>query len=94
MEIRSDQSKGKIKSISPYRSPSTSRKLSRSASLKYEVEHPSPKSPSDTQPILSPAFYQNSPEVQSLIEKLERVSISTEKPETSQTSEISISPYL
>ena len=83
MEIRFDQSKGQSKSLSPFRSISTSSKLSRSSSLKSEVDHPSPKSPNDTQPILSPDFHQNSPEVQSLIEKLERVSISTENPKTS-----------
>ena len=70
MEKISDQSKGQSKSLSPSRSPSTSRKLSRSSSLKSEVDHPSPKSPSDTLPILSPNSHQASPEVQPLIENL------------------------
>lgn len=91
MERNYDQSKGQSKSISPSRSPSTSLKLARSTSLKYEVEHPSPKSPSHTQTILCHDFHQNSPEVQYLIGNLERLSISSEKPKTSQSSEISIS---
>ena len=75
MSRRSDQSKSQTKSLSPSRSPSTSRTFSRSKYLRYEVEHYSPKSPSETQLILSPDFHQNSLEVQSLIENLERVSI-------------------
>ena len=63
MERRSDQSKGQSKSLSPSIYPSTSKKLDRYTSLKYEVEHPSPKSPSDTQPIISLDSHQNSPEV-------------------------------
>ena len=63
MEKRFDQYNGQYKSLSPSRSPSTSRKLSRSSSLKSEFDHLSPKSPSDTQPILSPDSHQTSPEV-------------------------------
>ena len=91
MERRSDQSKGQSKSLSPSRSPSTSRKLSSSTSLKFEVEHHSPKFHSDNKPIISPDFHQNYPEVQYLIENLERVSISTENYENSQSSKISVS---
>ena len=67
MERRSSQSKVQSKSLSPYISPSTSRKFARSKYLRSEVEHPSPKSLSDTQPILSHDFYQDSIEVQYLI---------------------------
>ena len=90
MEKIHDQSK----SLSPSRSPSTSRKSSGCSSLKFEFDHPSPKSPSDTQPIPSHNSHQASPEVQSLIEKLERVSIISEKHETSQSFEISVSSSL
>ena len=94
MEKISEQSKGLSKSLSPSRSPSTSIKLSRFSSLKSEVDHPSPKSPSDTQPILSPDSHQASPEVEYLIGNLERVSISAENLESSQISDISISSSL
>ena len=94
MQKMFDQSKSQSKSLSPSRSPSTSRTIARSKSLRSEVEHPSPKSPSETQPILSPYFHQNSSKVQSLIEKLERVSIYVENPRTSQSSEIIVSSSL
>ena len=84
MEKISDQSKGRSKSLSP----------SRSSSLKSGVDHPSPKSPSDTQPIISPDSHQNYPESHSLIEKLEKVSISAEKPESSHKSDINTSSSL
>ena len=63
MERRYDQSKSQSKSLSPSRSPSNSRTLARSKSFRSEVEHPSRKSPSDTQPILSPDSHQDSLEV-------------------------------
>ena len=94
MERRPDQSKHQLNSLSPSRSTSTSITLDRSKYLRSEVEHPSPKSPSETQPILSPDFHQNPPEVHYFIENLERVSISTEKPKTSQTSKIIVSSSL
>ena len=75
MAQRSDQSKGQSTKFSPSRSLSTSRKLSISSSINSKVDHPSPKSPSETQTILFPEIHQHSPEVQSLIENLEKVSI-------------------
>ena len=60
MEKISDKYKGISMSPSPSRSPSNSRKLSRSSSLNFEVDHPSPKSPSDTQPVIFPDSHQAS----------------------------------
>ena len=92
MERIYDQSKSQSNSLSPSRSPSTSRTLARSKSLRSEFEHPSHKSPSETQPILS--LSPKAPEVQSLIGNLERVSIFAEKAESCQISNISISSSL
>ena len=63
MEKISNQSKGQSKCLSPSRSASTSIKLSRASSVKFEVDHLSPKSPSDNLTILFPKFHQDSPEV-------------------------------
>ena len=57
MAQRFDKSKGKSKGLSPSRLRSTSRKLSRYSSINSEVDHPSPKSPSETQAILFPEIH-------------------------------------
>lgn len=82
------------KSRSPFRSPPTYGSPSRTTTLRSEVEQPSPKSPSESQRIPSSEYNLEYPEVQTLIEKLEKISISAEKPAKSQSFEGSVSSVL
>lgn len=89
----------KIKKIhpnsrSPSRSPPTSWSPSKITILRSEVEQSSPKYPSISQGLLSSYYKSESPEVQTLIEKLKQISISAEKPAISQAYEESVSSVL
>ena len=89
-----DQSKNIHKSQNPSTTSTPSRSRSKSLDEKYEVVETYPLSPEVVIQPPSLDYTPESPEVHSLIQKLEQISISTEKPKRPEASEESITSLL
>ena len=92
------KSKDQLKNIHKSQNPSTtsmhSRSRSESPDHKYEVVETSPSSPKVVRQPPSPDYTFESPKVHSLIQKLEQISISAEKPKRPEVYEESVTSLL